>query len=229
MTKQRIIATEIKKNIFIRLYYPGEKLPTESELMEFYNVSRNTIRQTLSTLEAEGYIYTIQGSGYYVRDSDLINSISLKSLDEIPGNDNVINKVISFDIIKADPKYSKLFNIPLNSDLYNFERIRFLNGKAAMIENTVLPALLFPDFSIKDAESSIFSYVEKNTSNKISHSIRKYKGVLLTNDECEKLNVKFPTAATSVVSTGYLKKEIAFEHSKILQIDSSFTAISRRI
>lgn len=229
MTKYELIAKDFRKNILNKFYYSGEKLPTESQLMEYYNVSRNTIRQTLSTLESEGYIYSIQGSGYYVRDSALIDSISLKSLSEFSESSKVENKVLYFEKISASPFYAKLFNIKLNSELYHFERIRYLNDKPVMLENTIMPVQLFSDFSFNDASSSIFSYVENKAGYSISHSIREYKGVLLDHESCKKLNVEYPTAATSVISTGYLKKEIAFEYSKILQIDSSYTYIARRV
>jgi GntR family transcriptional regulator, arabinose operon transcriptional repressor len=53
---------------------PGEKLPTEKEIGESFNVSRITITKALNMLSGEGYIYRIQGGGTYVKESDpLIN------------------------------------------------------------------------------------------------------------------------------------------------------------
>ncbi len=46
-------------------YGTGQKLPTESELIEQFGVSRSTVRQTLAELVSEGIVYKIQGSGTF--------------------------------------------------------------------------------------------------------------------------------------------------------------------
>jgi DNA-binding FadR family transcriptional regulator len=45
----------------------GDKLPTERELCEQFGVSRAPVRQALSALELNGYIYSRQGEGVYVK------------------------------------------------------------------------------------------------------------------------------------------------------------------
>ncbi len=47
---------------------PGEKLPSENELMDIYNVSRDTVRKALDLLEGNGYIHKIKGKGSFVLD-----------------------------------------------------------------------------------------------------------------------------------------------------------------
>ncbi len=45
----------------------GDKLPTERELCAQFGVSRAPIRQALSALEMNGYIYSRQGEGVFVK------------------------------------------------------------------------------------------------------------------------------------------------------------------
>jgi DNA-binding FadR family transcriptional regulator len=45
---------------------PGEKLPTERKMSEFYAVGRSTVRRALGQLKALGLITQIVGSGTYV-------------------------------------------------------------------------------------------------------------------------------------------------------------------
>ncbi|MCM3584886.1 FadR family transcriptional regulator [Mesobacillus maritimus] len=45
----------------------GDKLPAERELCEQFGVSRAPIRQALSALELNGFIYSRQGEGVYVK------------------------------------------------------------------------------------------------------------------------------------------------------------------
>lgn len=52
------ISENLKKKIF--------RLPTEKHLCESFRISRRTLRRALSALSEEGYLYSIQGSGYYL-------------------------------------------------------------------------------------------------------------------------------------------------------------------
>ena len=55
--RQRIVNNE---------WTPGIKLPSESELMAEFGVSRITVRQSLASLLAEGLIETVHGKGSFV-------------------------------------------------------------------------------------------------------------------------------------------------------------------
>jgi GntR family transcriptional regulator len=46
---------------------PGELLPSESQLVEHYGVTRTTARQALAVLKAEGLVVAEHGKGSYVR------------------------------------------------------------------------------------------------------------------------------------------------------------------
>jgi GntR family transcriptional regulator len=48
-------------------YRPGDRLPSESELIERYDVARGTARQAIARLKQEGLLSTIKGSGSRVR------------------------------------------------------------------------------------------------------------------------------------------------------------------
>lgn len=44
---------------------PGQKLPTEFEMVELFSVSRHTVRQAILELEKDGYIYREKGRGAF--------------------------------------------------------------------------------------------------------------------------------------------------------------------
>src|SRR5262245_56558443 len=47
---------------------PGDKLPTEQELIESFAVSRTVVREAISSLKATGLVTTQQGVGAFVRE-----------------------------------------------------------------------------------------------------------------------------------------------------------------
>lgn len=63
------IADELRSQIETGELPPGEQLPTEKELEQRYEVSRNTVRLALRRLTDEGLIVSGQGRGSFVRKS----------------------------------------------------------------------------------------------------------------------------------------------------------------
>lgn len=70
--KYREVADKLKQKILDGELSGGEKLATENELAEQYQVSRHTIRQALGVLEQEGRLRRVQGSGNYVQTGHMI-------------------------------------------------------------------------------------------------------------------------------------------------------------
>lgn len=66
MPKYLTIAESIEEQIHSKRYQPHQKLPSEKELVNYYQVSRQTIRNALDFLGTRGLIYSKQGRGTFV-------------------------------------------------------------------------------------------------------------------------------------------------------------------
>ena len=64
--KYIVIKNKLKQLILNGEYDIGSKIPSEAELKDKFNVSRHTIRQSISELANDGYLRREQGSGTYV-------------------------------------------------------------------------------------------------------------------------------------------------------------------
>jgi GntR family transcriptional regulator len=62
----RQIAAIIKRRILAGQYPPNTRIPTESELVETYEVARSTARRAIAALREEGLVYTVPARGTYV-------------------------------------------------------------------------------------------------------------------------------------------------------------------
>ena len=80
IAKYKLIVDEIEKDILDGKYNKIGKLPTEEELVAHYGVSRTTVRIAISILSSKGYIYQVQVSGIFVRESILKVYIILETL-----------------------------------------------------------------------------------------------------------------------------------------------------
>lgn len=63
------VAKAIREQIERGVYAPGSRLPGERHLAEEFNVSRVTIRQAITTLQALGHVDTRKGSGAWILDA----------------------------------------------------------------------------------------------------------------------------------------------------------------
>lgn len=84
------VSQELEKMIENGEYLVGDKIPTESDLIEMFQVSRNTIREAIQGLTLAGLLETKQGNGTFVRSSSRFDAnmkqkyakVSLKDIRE---------------------------------------------------------------------------------------------------------------------------------------------------
>ncbi|MDD6794208.1 MAG: GntR family transcriptional regulator, partial [Clostridiaceae bacterium] len=84
--KYKEISESIQLKIIDGLYNNTKKLPTEEQLMQEYNASRNTIRKAISILVDRGYIYQVQGSGIFIRETSRDGCITLGNIRGLTGD-----------------------------------------------------------------------------------------------------------------------------------------------
>ncbi|PMC34381.1 transcriptional regulator [Bacillus sp. UMB0899] len=103
------IYNQILSEIEVGAFKEGEKLPSERELCELFNVSRAPVRQALSALELNGVIYSRQGEGVFVKNSKILTgnfqtSFFLKSIspeDIVEARMSIEPLIIEFAAIRA--------------------------------------------------------------------------------------------------------------------------------
>lgn len=62
----RQIAADIRQRIEAGDYLPNRAVPSEMDMCETYDVSRNTVRRAIRLLNEEGVLRTVRGKGTYV-------------------------------------------------------------------------------------------------------------------------------------------------------------------
>ena len=97
------VASAIREQVLKGEIAPGEKLPTESRMSEFFGVSRTVVREALATLAADGLVEARQGAGVFVKDHPTLafGSISLDVGNRISHALNVIEVRMGLEIESA--------------------------------------------------------------------------------------------------------------------------------
>ncbi|WP_128102410.1 MULTISPECIES: trehalose operon repressor [Paenibacillus] len=163
-------------NKFIRIYEDiaadirtgeieaGTLLPSELDLTEQYQTSRETIRKALKMLYEEGYIQKIQGKGSIVLDIRKIDFpisglVSFKELAQKMGH-RAKTYVNVFEEREVDQNLFKQINFALNEKVWEIVRVRNVDGEHVILDKDYISQKLVPGLNKEICNNSIYEYIE---------------------------------------------------------------------
>jgi GntR family transcriptional regulator len=159
----------LREKILSGAFVAKDRLPTESELIQQYGVSRITVRQALAALADEGLIERQQGRGTFVaerrtRRKPFEGTIHLTgSLDELidMALDTPI-KVLDMTRVEADPHEAELLGLQTGEPVFRVKRLRLRDGKPFSLIVNYLPAEIGARFTNEELSSgSLLRLLEK--------------------------------------------------------------------
>lgn len=172
------IYKDLKQKIDTEEYTYQELLPSEHVLTQIYDCSRNTVRRALSVLAEEGYVQPLHGKGvriiYQPVDQATFTIGGIESFKESASrnNKNAATKVVQFTELTTDKRLAKKTGFPIGSQLYYIQRVRFLDGKALILDINIFLKETLPGLTAKIAERSIYEYIERDLGMQIVTSKR---------------------------------------------------------
>ena len=146
-----------------RIWQPEELLPTETELIEKYNLSRATVRQAFEMLVNQGWVYRRRGQGTFVSRPTLEQNINrivsfwedMHQRGLKPGT-----KVLSSEIIHATEEIAKKLQIETGEELASLERLRLADDEPLSFEHSLLlhkfcPGILEQDYANRSLRKTL--------------------------------------------------------------------------
>jgi Transcriptional regulators len=121
------IHNEIRKEIESGKWAVGERIPSERQLSQDFDVSRMTLRQAIQTLVDEGILQRQVGSGTYVASSKVQEKMSgTTSFTEITESQGKkpSSKTVSYHV--ADPSISEIEKLKLRMAIKFYEWKEFV-------------------------------------------------------------------------------------------------------
>ncbi|MGQ7507675.1 GntR family transcriptional regulator [Streptococcus suis] len=219
MQKYNVIANDVRKKILNGEYKANDQLPFEKDLCEVYEVSKMTVKKALDILVSEGLIIKRRGAGTFVKDLSveemekmIVGSQMLGTSAYYPTR-TVTSKVLKFEIIAASERIANKLNIPVASHVYDIERVRILDGKPIVMENTFMPVSVIPDLALKNVEESIYEYIQDRLGIKIQSAHRNITVRKAVAAEVEHLELEQGDPVGIVEQVGFLSTGTTFEFS----------------
>lgn len=164
MKKYEIIFKKLEQDILTGQLAPGDYLPTEIELSQHHQASRDTVRKALQLLTDTGLIQKMQGRGTQVSKRERFNFpvSDLISYQELVTNFgiNSTTRLVSIDKVIIDDKLHTLTGFPKHTIIWRVTRQRIVDGVAAVVDIDYLLKRLVPEMTREIAERSIYAYLE---------------------------------------------------------------------
>ena len=225
---------KIDKNIPVPLYYqlreiildqinsgnlsPGEVIPTEMELCDIYEISRTTIRQAITELAKEGYLYRIKSKGTYVS-KPKIERQYVKRLDNFNNHIKSLGmkpstKVLELEVEEPTREVKKALQLHVNERIIKLVRVRAADDEPIVIVKSYLPYdrcayILSMDFE----KDSLYESLALHPENVIHRSRTSIEAIIAGEFETIHMDVQQgdPILLTKAIS--YSKMGVALEYS----------------
>lgn len=170
----------------------GDMLPSEFELAADLGASQGTVRKALNQMEAENFIFRIQGRGTFVaRHDDARILFQFFKLNPDEGKPHFPDsQVLNVTVCTADKQTATALNLAPRTRVILLNRIRTLADEVCIVEQIALPHARFHGLEKGDIPNNLYERYRANFGVTIARATEKLKAVAATRREAKYLSVK---------------------------------------
>jgi GntR family transcriptional regulator len=142
----RQLANLLESQIQLGDYKAGNRLPSERELSEAYNVSRITARQAIDLLFEDGLIFREQGRGTFVAEPRMRHLQGLTSFTEDMQARGFTphSRVITQEVLEPDGELQNTLRVVAGQPVLHLVRLRMSDDRPIAIQATHINLALCP-------------------------------------------------------------------------------------
>ena len=193
----------------------GERLPTESSLMESYQVSRDTVRKSLNLLEQNGYIQRGRGRASLVMPKQrytfpLSEIASFQEVNKL-SNAHAETEVVNLDILQDSHKIKKIFQQSVNGEVYELIRVRRMKDEAVILDKDYFVRDVVPRLPLNECKVSVYRYLEEELGLQISYAVKEITVQKANAEDYELLDMGDYNMVVVVKSHTYLENNTLFQ------------------
>jgi GntR family transcriptional regulator len=181
------------KRIQEKVWAPNSLIPTEQELMKEFNVSRTTIRQSISLLVQDGLLEKKQGKGTIVKPHQLVGSLGILKgfAEEVTEKGFIPESKLLRVHFSPDYGYEKsLLQVKDQDKVLVIERIRLANKIPIALERSFWPAPIGKILMKEDLEGAKFYEILERNQIEIKSAKEKISAVNAAIEEADLLGIR---------------------------------------
>ena len=220
LTRFDAIYRDLKKKIEDGEYPVQSLFPSEHELTSVYDCSRATLRRALARLIERGYIQSGQGRRVRViyqpasQHEFMIGGI--ESFKEVAARNHfrAETRVIRFTESLVDEKTAAKTGLAPGSEIYDVHRVRYLEGKALILDINLFLKECVPGLTSGIAAHSIYDYIENELGMSIVTSRRRMTVEHATTYDMDHLEMGDYNCLAVVSGRTYNSDGLQFEYTQ---------------
>jgi GntR family transcriptional regulator len=199
----------------------GERLAPERELVERWDVARNTLRKALVDLAARGLIEARERLGWYVSG----RGVTIETISGPQGLTDwaalhglvVTSQVCGARVREAEESEARALRIPLHSEVFELERVRMVESLPLSLDLSVLVGRLIPSLTGVDfAERSLYQTIRAGDGVEPSRAECLLRASVADDRTAELLGVVAGEPILEVTETVFDQYGDPFEHARHL-------------
>lgn len=147
------IKADVLDNIDQGLWRPGDRIPSEHELVKQFGVSRMTVNRAMRELSDAGRLLRIPGTGTFVAQPDTDSSLlDIQSVDEYIAarGGSHRSQLLSLERVAADKTNAPFLELNVGEDLFHIVMLHFDGAVPLQLEDRYVNAGLVPGFQEQD-------------------------------------------------------------------------------
>lgn len=181
------IYQELSSQIQEGILRANTQLPSEHELADRYDTSRETVRKALNLLSQNGFIQKIRGKGSIVLETNKFSFpvsglVSFQELSKSMGKSSRTT-VHDFGLIEPDPFLQQQLQADSDELVWKVLRSRQIDGENIILDKDYFLKKYVPKLSKEIAEKSIYAYLENELRLKISFAKKEIVVVDCTDED----------------------------------------------
>lgn len=229
-----VAVARLEERIATGAWAPGDRLPPERDLCGELDVSRETLRRALAELEERGIVSRHQGRGTFVArprvQQDLARFFSLGEALRSRGL-TLSSRVLEVGRAEAGRSLAAELGLLPGDPLVRLRRLRSVEGEPLTLEDTHLPAGLFPGLETRDfGRRSLYDVLDEDFACVVAAAVESLEPVVLTPDEASLLGVPRNSAALLVRRVTTDRDGRRVEHAQaLLRGDRARLLLQRRV
>lgn len=209
-----LIMDEIKNGT----YKVGNPIPTEKELSETFQISRTTVRQAITELVQEGWLYRIKSKGTFVSQPKISQDF-IKKLESF--NDQILRagmtpstEVLELKVMKSNHIIANALELQENDPVIYLHRKRLADSEPIVTIETYLPyesCSFIMEHNLQ--EERLYSILNQNTETAVFRVKRIVEAVEANRSDLQHLNIKIGKPIQHFTSIGYNTYGVPIEYS----------------
>ncbi|ELK44718.1 trehalose operon repressor [Halobacillus sp. ACCC02827] len=216
--KYFVIYSELAERIQSGVLTPGDTLPSEHELTDEFQTSRETIRKALHLLAQNGYIQKVRGKGSVVLDHGkfefpVSGLTSFKELADQMGQ-TFHTSVHELARISGQGELGERLNCPQQTNLWKVVRSREVGGERIILDKDFLREDIVPDLTKEAAERSLYEYLENELGLVISFAKKEIVVEPVTKEDESYLDLAGHPQVVVIRSYVYLADATVFQYTE---------------